>query len=78
MQNTAKGQVAGRVRLDTATEARFLAATEAVGGRVLEPDRGELAALMADTVELLWRLDAALLPPVIQDRVNTEEGQQIG
>lgn len=55
--------------LTPAAEAALQAHVEAAGGRVLEPDLTALEALMADTVQLLCEIDAALLPPIILDRV---------
>lgn len=70
MKDTAKRRLVGTADLTADGERRFLAAALAVGGQVLEPDLGALAVLMADTVELLYQIDEAILPPILHDKVS--------
>ena len=55
--------------LTAAGEERLLEAARRCGGGVVQPDRTALERQMVEVVGLLAAIDAALLPPIIQDRL---------
>ena len=71
MQNTVKHRPLETADLTAAGEQRLLERVLACGGGVVQPDRTALERLMVETVGLLAEIDAALLPPIIQDRLTS-------